>query len=60
VRIGRLCLLRSEISPPNKWPLARIESIYPGRDGHIRVVDVRTSTSSLTRPVNKLVLLPIN
>ncbi|XP_025265579.1 uncharacterized protein LOC112638301 [Camponotus floridanus] len=60
VRIGRLCLLRSEISPPNKWPLARIESVYPGGDGHTRVVRVRTSAGNFTRPVTKLVLLPVS
>ncbi|XP_025270370.1 uncharacterized protein LOC112639710 [Camponotus floridanus] len=60
VRIGRLCLLRCEVSPPNKWPLARIESVYPGGDGHTRVVRVRTSTGNLTRPVTKLVLLPVS
>jgi len=58
VQVGRLCLLRGETTPPNKWPLARIEKLHPGKDGHVRVVEVRTSTSRLTRPVSKLVLLP--
>ncbi|XP_071582300.1 uncharacterized protein [Temnothorax nylanderi] len=58
VRAGRLCLLRSETTPPTKWPLARIEELFPGDDGQIRVVKVRTAASTLTRPVSKLVLLP--
>ncbi|XP_026828138.1 uncharacterized protein LOC113562570 [Ooceraea biroi] len=58
IRIGRLCLLRSETTPPNRWPLARIERLYPGEDGQVRVVDVRTATSCFKRPVSKLVLLP--
>lgn len=56
-RVGRLCLVRNETTPPNKWPLARVENHHPGSDGHVRVVDVRTATSSLKRLVSKLVLL---
>ncbi|XP_070166996.1 uncharacterized protein [Polyergus mexicanus] len=60
VRIGRLCLLRNETTPPTKWPLARVTKLHPGTDGNVRVVDIRTATSSFTRPVNKLVLLPVS
>lgn len=59
VRVGRLCLLRNESTPPTKWPLARIEKLHPGEDGQVRVVRVRTAASGFTRPVSKLVLLPI-
>lgn len=58
VHVGRLCLLRNEITPPNKWPLGRVERLYPGADGVVRVVDVRTASSSYSRPVSKLILLP--
>lgn len=58
VTVGRLCLIRNEATPPNRWPLARIEALHPGADGHVRVVEVRTASSRLTRPVSKLVLLP--
>lgn len=58
IRIGRLCLLRNETSPPTKWSLTRIERLHPGEDGNVRVVVVRMATSSFTRPVNKLILLP--
>jgi len=57
-RIGSLCLLRSEITPPSKWPLARIIKLHPGDDGVTRVVTVRTATSELVRPLIKMVLLP--
>ncbi|XP_025267278.1 uncharacterized protein LOC112638948 [Camponotus floridanus] len=56
--VGTLCLIRSEITPPSRWPLARILALHPGSDGTVRVVTVRTSTSDLVRPVVKLVLLP--
>lgn len=60
IEVGRLCLLRSEATPPSKWPLARVVSIHPDQDGQVRVVSVRTASSNLTRPVNKLVLLPVS
>lgn len=57
LHVGDIVLLKEE-SPRNKWPLGRIEKTEIGRDGHVRVVHVRTATSSvLCRPVSKLVLL---
>ncbi|KMQ86939.1 bel12-ag transposon polyprotein [Lasius niger] len=55
---GQLCLVKTETTPPCRWPLARIIRLHPGEDGHIRVVDVRTSGGELTRPVVKIVPLP--
>ncbi|XP_011706173.1 PREDICTED: uncharacterized protein LOC105461373 [Wasmannia auropunctata] len=56
---GQLCLIRNETTPPTKWPLARITAVHRGRDGHVRVVSVRTATTSFTRPLVKIVLLPV-
>ncbi|XP_071640873.1 uncharacterized protein [Temnothorax longispinosus] len=56
--VGTLCLIRSEITPPNRWPLARIVKLHPGEDGVVRVVTIRTATSELVRPLVKLVMLP--
>ncbi|XP_029155196.1 uncharacterized protein LOC114928280 [Nylanderia fulva] len=55
--IGRLCLIRSEHTPPTRWPLARVTRLHPGSDGHVRVVELRTANTNLTRPVSKLVFL---
>jgi len=59
-QVGRLCLLRNELTPPTKWPLARITKVHPGKDGQVRVVTVRTAASEFVRPVVKLVVLPVN
>ncbi|GAB1869103.1 Integrase catalytic domain-containing protein [Camponotus japonicus] len=56
--VGALCLIRSEASPPTRWPLARIVKLHPGDDGIVRVVTLRTATSELVRPLIKIVLLP--
>lgn len=58
-RIGDLVLITSENNPPLKWPLARVTAVHPGSDDIVRVVTLKTATGSLTRAVNKLVLLPI-
>ncbi|KMQ87813.1 hypothetical protein RF55_12812 [Lasius niger] len=56
--VGALCLVKSETSPPSRWPLARIAQLHPGDDGVVRVVTVRTPSSELVRPLTKIVLLP--
>ena len=43
--------------PPTYWPMARIISTSPGRDGHTRVVTLKTKAGVYKRPVNKLVFL---
>ena len=57
VTMGELGLVRNELTPPSNWPTARITAIHPGSDGHVRVVDLRTATTTLRRPIAKLVLL---
>ncbi|XP_029671495.1 uncharacterized protein LOC115240471 [Formica exsecta] len=56
---GALVLVIDERYPPSKWPLGRVIQTHPGKDGHTRVVTVRTQTTSLKRPVVKLCPLPI-
>ncbi|XP_024879015.1 uncharacterized protein LOC112459229 [Temnothorax curvispinosus] len=58
LREGQLCLIKSETTPPSRWPLARVARLHPGEDGQVRVVDLRTANGELTRPVVKLVPLP--
>ena len=44
-----------------KWPLGRIVTTYPGRDGLVRVVEVKTSHGIYKRPTTKIaLLLPID
>ncbi|XP_063972056.1 uncharacterized protein LOC135159923 [Diachasmimorpha longicaudata] len=60
IKVGSLVLLYDERFPPAKWPLARVTALHPGRDGLSRVVTIRTASTTLTRPISKLVLLPIS
>ena len=44
--------------PRSLWPLARVLEVYSNRqDGLVRSAKVKTRTSVLVRPVDKIVLL---
>jgi hypothetical protein len=55
--IGDIVLVSDETSTRGRWSLGRIEAVYPGSDGLIRSVDVRTSSGIYRRPITKLCLL---
>ncbi|GFW98015.1 hypothetical protein TNCV_1806661 [Trichonephila clavipes] len=44
---------------PLDWPMGRILEVFPGSDGLVRVVNVKTSTGILKRAITKVVPLPI-
>ena len=54
VRVGDTVLVRSDSKNRGKWPLAIVQQTYPGRDGHIRAVQLRTSKGVIERPVQHL------
>ncbi|XP_076664979.1 uncharacterized protein LOC143367238 [Andrena cerasifolii] len=58
-KVGDLCLVKSELTSPAQWPLARITDLHPGSDGCTRVVTVKTARSTFVRPIRKLVFLPL-
>ncbi|XP_054084611.1 uncharacterized protein LOC128921342 [Zeugodacus cucurbitae] len=57
-QLGDCVLINDDCLPPTEWRLGRIEKLHYGSDGHIRVVDLRTQTGILTRPLVKLCFLP--
>ena len=56
---GMLVLLQEDNLPPMSWRLAVINEIFPGSDGHVRVVKVKTSSGKFKQPIQKLVVLPV-
>ena len=50
-------VLLVERCPRGQWPKAIVDKVFPGSDGVVRQVLVRTSTSSYMRDVRKLCLL---
>nr|XP_018901609.1 PREDICTED: uncharacterized protein LOC109033442 [Bemisia tabaci] len=59
LREGQLVVLHDPSTPPSRWNLGRVIQLHPGRDGHTRVVDVRTACGTLLRPGVKLFPLPV-
>ncbi|GFS19766.1 Pao retrotransposon peptidase superfamily [Elysia marginata] len=49
-----MVLIRDEGDPRLQWPLAIVTKLYPGRDGLIRAVDLRTAKYKISRPIQKL------
>ena len=57
LQIGDVVILQEDNIIPCKWPLGRVVEVYPGSDGLVRVVQVRTSSGTYQRLVSKIALL---
>ena len=55
--VGDLVITSSNEIPRSHWPMGRIIEVYPGRDGVIRFVQLKTSNGELSRPGALLSLL---
>lgn len=60
VKEGDVVLLGQNNLKRLDWPLARVIKIFPGRDGIVRVVKVKTATGELVRPVQRLYSLEMS
>ncbi|XP_058837430.1 uncharacterized protein LOC131693535 [Topomyia yanbarensis] len=60
IEVGRLVVIREDNQPPMKWKMGRICEVHPGADGVVRVVTLRTATGLLSRPVEKICILPLS
>ncbi|XP_055522966.1 uncharacterized protein LOC129717145 [Wyeomyia smithii] len=59
LKVGQMVVLKEDGSAAIEWPLARIIEIYPGPDGVVRVVKVRTPTGAVyKRQAARVCLLP--
>ncbi|XP_062551107.1 uncharacterized protein LOC134216156 [Armigeres subalbatus] len=58
VEVGRLVVIKDDNVPPMRWRMGRIQELHPGADNVVRVATVKTSSGMLTRPVEKLCILP--
>jgi len=58
--VGDVVLVMNTETPRGTWPLGRIVSVHPGRDGHVRVVTVKVGQAVFTRPVTVLCPLEYN
>lgn len=60
VEVDNLVVIKQDNLPPNEWSLGRVIKVYKGSDQRTRVVDLKTPSGILSRPITKLVVLPTN
>ncbi|XP_044317826.1 uncharacterized protein LOC123038140 [Drosophila rhopaloa] len=58
IATGDMAIIKDSNTPPAAWTLARIIEVYPGKDGLVRAVKLRTSSGELVRPISKIAILP--
>ena len=55
LQIGDLVLIRDEpITQRLKWPMGRVTRLLTGKDNKVRAVELKTATSLISRPVQRL------
>lgn len=59
VKIDSLVLLKDDKCPPLTWPLGKIVQVFKGADNKVRSVSIKTNTGTYTRPITKIVSLPV-
>ena len=60
VAVGDIVLLKDESLPRNVWSMGRVTATKPDANGYVRSVVLKTSTTELHRPINKLIVLVEN
>ena len=58
ITVGRVVIIKEPNAPPLCWPLGVVVETFPGKDGLIRVVKVKTRSGYYTRPISKICPLP--
>ncbi len=57
IQIDDIVIIKEDSAFTNHWPLAKVTATFPGKDGKVRVVQVKTSTALYIRPISKLALI---
>lgn len=58
LRIGQLVIIKADNIAPTYWSLGKILQTYPGSDGKVRSVLLKTQTGQLERSIRKVCVLP--
>lgn len=59
VSVGDFVLLIADNEKPKQWPIGRILDVFPGQDGHVRVVSVKTANGVTRRDVRRIRRIPL-
>lgn len=58
-KVGKFVIIKDENLPPAQWLMGRISELIYGSDNHVRSVRIKTQSSELMRPVQKICILPV-
>ena len=56
-KVGDVVLVADPQAPRNSWPMGIVQEVNIGNQGLVRSVKVKTQSSTLVRPITKIVLL---
>lgn len=59
-KIGQLAVIKDENLSPAHWLMGRIVELIPSKDGLVRSVKLKTVSGHLSRPVQKICILPVD
>jgi len=51
IKVGDIVLIGNDTQKQLDWPLTVVKEIFPGKDGHIRVVKLKTEKGEPIRPI---------
>lgn len=54
IHVGDVVLISNDNQKRIEWPLGLVIEVIPGKDGHVRVVRLRTEPGELVRPIQRL------
>lgn len=58
-KLDDLVLIKEDNMSPLQWKRGRLIKLLPGKDGIVRVAEVKTQNGVLVRPISKLCRLPL-
>ncbi|XDV33821.1 hypothetical protein PO909_004089 [Leuciscus waleckii] len=58
LQLNTVVLILDPQLPRSLWPVGKVISLHPGKDGRCRVADVQVGDKQYTRPVARLIPLP--
>ena len=59
VAVGDIVLISEDRVTRGHWPMGRIIAVYPGKDGLLRTVTLRTQKGNLRRPIQRIYNLEV-
>ncbi|KAH9632562.1 hypothetical protein HF086_012369 [Spodoptera exigua] len=60
IQLGDLVFIVDPNAPRNVWPRGIIDKVFPGKDGRVRVVQVRTQVGTVKRSVARVARIPMD